>query len=78
MPAELIERFESRYRVPVTEGYALSEGTCASTLNPPGGPRKPGTVGLPLAGQTVAVMDPQCRLVPDGSGSGVLLRAVGW
>ncbi|RAJ62462.1 acyl-CoA synthetase (AMP-forming)/AMP-acid ligase II [Streptomyces sp. Amel2xB2] len=72
MPAELIERFEQRYGVPVVEGYGLSEGTCASTLNPVAGPRKPGTVGLPLTGQRVELMDPQGRLVTDGPGEVVI------
>ncbi|WP_433754620.1 class I adenylate-forming enzyme family protein [Nocardia sp. CA-135398] len=58
MPAELIARFEHRYGVPIVEGYGLSEGTCASTLNPVAGPRKPGTVGRPLPGQTVTIVDP--------------------
>ncbi|MFB7718971.1 class I adenylate-forming enzyme family protein [Nocardia sp. NPDC056100] len=57
MPSELITRFEHRYGVPIVEGYGLSEGTCASTLNPVVGQRKPGTVGLPLPGQTVRVVN---------------------
>ncbi|MCH5675082.1 class I adenylate-forming enzyme family protein [Streptomyces gilvus] len=74
MPAELIARFESRFGVPVVEGYGLSEGTCASTLNPPGGLRKPGTVGLPLPGQAVAVMDADGNLLDDGSAGEVVVR----
>jgi acyl-CoA synthetase (AMP-forming)/AMP-acid ligase II len=72
MPAELISRFERRFRVPVVEGYGLSEGTCASTLNPPAGPRRPGTVGLPLAGQEVALMSPDGRTAGDGPGEVVV------
>jgi acyl-CoA synthetase (AMP-forming)/AMP-acid ligase II len=74
MPAELISRFENRYAVPVVEGYGLSEGTCASTLNPPAGPRKPGTVGLPLPGQTLAVMDGEGNFLDDGSAGEVVVR----
>ncbi|MBF6356485.1 AMP-binding protein [Nocardia higoensis] len=74
MPAELIGRFESRFGVPIVEGYGLSEGTCASTLNPPAGPRKPGTVGVALPGQTVAIMDPEGRLVADGERGEVVIR----
>lgn len=55
MPAESIERFETRFDVTIVEGYGLSETTCASTINPLNGLRKPGTVGLPLPGQQVAV-----------------------
>ncbi|MFD2470933.1 class I adenylate-forming enzyme family protein [Amycolatopsis silviterrae] len=71
MPAELIERVEKRFGVVVVEGYGLSEGSCASTLNPLAGPRKPGTVGRPLPGQEVALMDPQGRLT-DGPGEVVV------
>ncbi|WP_067903308.1 class I adenylate-forming enzyme family protein [Nocardia vaccinii] len=74
MPAELISRFETRFGVPVVEGYGLSEGTCASTLNPPDGLRKPGTVGRPLPGQTVALMDLDGNLVADGSPGEVVVR----
>ncbi|WP_367325061.1 class I adenylate-forming enzyme family protein [Streptomyces sp. HUAS ZL42] len=74
MPAELIARFEQRYGVPIVEGYGLSEGTCASTLNPPDGPRKPGTVGLPLPGQTVAVMDGEGNLLGAGAVGEVVVR----
>ena len=41
---------------PLIEGYGLTEGTCASTANPLDGPRKLGTVGVALPGQTVAIM----------------------
>lgn len=74
MPAELIARFENRFGVPVVEGYGLSEGTCASTLNPPNRARKPGTVGLPLPGQRVAVMNAEGTLLDDGSAGEVVVR----
>ncbi|MFF0492115.1 class I adenylate-forming enzyme family protein [Nocardia sp. NPDC004068] len=74
MPAELIRRFEDRFGVPIVEGYGLSEGTCASTLNPVAGPRKPGTVGPPLPGQTVAIMDPDGNLLGAGESGEVVVR----
>jgi long-chain acyl-CoA synthetase len=72
MPAELIGAFERRYGVPIVEGYGLSEGTCASTLNPPHGTRKPGTVGLPLPGQRVALRRPDGSIGRDGVGEVVI------
>jgi long-chain acyl-CoA synthetase len=74
MSPELIARFERRYGVPIVEGYGLSEGSCASTLNPPDGPRKPGTVGVPLPGQTVAIMDPDGAIRTDGGPGEVVVR----
>lgn len=58
MPAQLITGFEERFGLTLVEGYGLSETTCASTINPLHGARKPGTVGLPLPGQQVGVIDP--------------------
>jgi long-chain acyl-CoA synthetase len=72
MPAELISRFEERFGVPIVEGYGLSEGTCASTLNPPAGPRKPGTVGIPLPGQRIALLGAAGTLLDDGPGEVVI------
>ncbi|MFE7719434.1 class I adenylate-forming enzyme family protein [Nocardia rhizosphaerihabitans] len=73
MPAELIARFEQRYGVPIVEGYGLSEGTCASTLNPVAGQRKPGTVGVPLPGQTVAIINPDGEPMAPGEPGEVVI-----
>lgn len=56
-PPGVLEAFEERFGFPVVEGYGLSEGTCASTVNPWDGLRKQGTVGLPMPGQQVRVVD---------------------
>jgi acyl-CoA synthetase (AMP-forming)/AMP-acid ligase II len=74
MPAQQIARFEDRFGVPILEGYGLSEGTCASTINPARGPRKPGTVGRPLPGQRVALMDESGNLVTDGAAGEVVIQ----
>ena len=54
---ELLTRFETRYGFPLVEGYGLSEGTCASTINPVAGPRRAGTVGSPFPGQEIRIVD---------------------
>jgi acyl-CoA synthetase (AMP-forming)/AMP-acid ligase II len=71
---ELLEQFESRYGVPIIEGYGLSEGSCASTLNPLLGTRKAGTVGLPLPGQTIRLVDANGQPVPDGEAGEVVIQ----
>ena len=55
--AELLDRFEARYGFPLVEGYGLSEGTCASTMNPVTGERRAGTVGVAFPGQQIRVVD---------------------
>jgi long-chain acyl-CoA synthetase len=72
--AELLERFEMRFGIPVIEGYGLSEGTCASTVNPLYGKRKPGTVGLALPGQTVRVIDAAGTPAADGQPGEVVIK----
>jgi acyl-CoA synthetase (AMP-forming)/AMP-acid ligase II len=74
MPAELIARVEDTLGVVLVEGYGLSEGSCASTLNPYDGIRKPGTVGLPLPGQEVRVVDHLGRPLPQGIRGEVVIR----
>jgi acyl-CoA synthetase (AMP-forming)/AMP-acid ligase II len=74
MPAELIARVEDVLGVALVEGYGLSEGSCASTLNPFDGVRKPGTVGLPLPGQQVRVVDQLGNSVPQGERGEVVIR----
>jgi long-chain acyl-CoA synthetase len=71
---ELLEQFETRYRIPIVEGYGLSEGTCASTLNPPAGQRKAGTVGLPLPGQNIRLIDANGMPVPAGEAGEVVIK----
>jgi long-chain acyl-CoA synthetase len=71
---ELLEAFESRYGIPIIEGYGLSEGSCASTVNPLTGKRKAGTVGLPLPGQTIQLVDASGNPVPDGEAGEVVIK----
>ena len=74
MPAGLIARVEDVLGVALVEGYGLSEGSCASTLNPYDGVRKPGTVGLPLPGQEVRVVDHLGNPVAQGERGEVVIR----
>jgi acyl-CoA synthetase (AMP-forming)/AMP-acid ligase II len=59
-------RVEGTLGVVLVEGYGLSEGSCASTLNPYDGVLKPGTVGLPLPGREVRVIDTEGNPLPCG------------
>lgn len=72
--AELLKSFEARYGFPLVEGYGLSEGTCASTINPFDGLRKVGTVGLPFVGQRIAIADPDGKHLPQGEVGEVLVQ----
>ncbi len=71
---ELLRRSEARFGFPVIEGYGLTEGTCASTVNPLDWVRKPGTVGVALPGQQVAAMRPDGSLAAVGEPGEVVIR----
>jgi len=73
-PAGLLPRAEEVLGFPIIEGYGLSEGTCASTCNPSDGPRKAGSVGVPLPGQTVAVMAPDGTVLSAGERGEVVIQ----
>ncbi|WP_406034896.1 AMP-binding protein [Nocardioides sp. NBC_00163] len=72
--ADLLARFEDRFGFPLIEGYGLSEATCGSTINPVGGPRKAGTVGLPFPGQELRILGADGKPVPPGENGEVNVR----
>ena len=74
MPVEVFETFEKKYRAFILEGYGLSEGTCASSINPLQGARKIGSIGLPLKGQELKIADPADKELPRGQVGEILVR----
>ncbi len=74
MPVELMKRFEALFGVRMLEGYGLSETSPVATFNHATRPSKPGTVGTPLMGVEVAVVDLQDRPVPTGEVGEVVIR----
>ncbi len=56
MPAELIRRFEQQSGQRILEGYGLTEGTCASSINPVRGELRAGSIGMRLPWQDMRAM----------------------
>jgi len=50
LPVETFKEFEKRFRIPLLEGYGLTEASPVVTLNPLHGRRKPGSIGNRLSG----------------------------
>jgi acyl-CoA synthetase (AMP-forming)/AMP-acid ligase II len=65
VPADLLLAFETRFGMPVIEGYGLTECTCRATFNPIDGRRRPGSCGLPLA--PLRIVDAEDRDVVAGA-----------
>ena len=65
IPVELINKFEKTYAVPIFEGYGMSEGSPLVTYNQPAYKRKIGSVGLPIWGVQVKVINDKFIEVPS-------------
>jgi fatty-acyl-CoA synthase len=65
MPAEIFKEFERRTGLKILEGYGLTEGTCISSVNPPHGERRIGSIGFRIPYQEMAV----ARVNDDGTGT---------
>lgn len=66
LPMEIFEEFREKFGNPVIEGYGLSEASPVVSFNPPEKP-KHGTVGLPLPGVKVKVVDKDEVEITDGT-----------
>lgn len=56
LPVEVLKKFEAKFRIPLLEGYGLTEASPAVSINP-AEKRKPGSVGLTISGVEVKVVD---------------------
>lgn len=57
LPAQVLQDFEKKFGIPLLEGYGLTEASPVVSLNPWRGPRKHHSVGLPLPGVQVRIVD---------------------
>src|SRR5437660_8152143 len=57
MPVEVMRAFEEKFKVKILEGYGLSETSPVATFNRLDRPNKPGSIGLPVWGVSVRIVD---------------------
>lgn len=74
MPVELLKRFEDKFGVTILEGYGLSETSPTATFNRMDRPRKVGSIGLPVWGVEVRVVDDEMNDVALGEAGEVVIR----
>jgi len=65
MPTELMARVEEKLGVQVMEGYGLSETSPGVCFTPRGGRRKPGSIGKPIWGVQMKLVDENGRDIDD-------------
>jgi long-chain acyl-CoA synthetase len=74
IPVEILHAFDARFGVEILEGYGLSETAPVATFNQVGRPRKPGSVGTPVWGCDVRVVDADDAEAPRGALGEVVIR----
>ncbi len=72
---EVRTRFETEYRVPVFEGFGLTETTSFSTMNRyPAAARRFGSIGVELPCNELRIVDEAGNPVPDGEVGEIVIR----
>ncbi len=65
LPVEIIKDFKERFGVQIKEGYGLSETSPVATFNPPGREPKPGSIGTPIWGVALKLIDDDWKEVTE-------------
>ncbi len=75
LPAEVKKQFETLTGCVVAEGYGLTEASPVVCANPLNGKNKAGSIGLPLPGTVVAILDLETHQpVPQGERGELCVR----
>ena len=74
MPVEILRGFESRFGCVILEGYGLSETSPVASFNPPHRERKPGSIGVPISGVQMRLIDDDWNTVPAGEIGEIAIR----
>ena len=74
MPVEIMRGFEEKFGCAILEGYGLSETSPVASFNHPNTERKPGSIGTPIEGVEMRLIDDDWNTVPDGEIGEIAIR----
>jgi len=74
MPVEVLRQFEDAFGCIVLEGYGLSETSPVASFNHPDRERKPGSIGTPIRGVEMRVVDEAGNALPQGEVGEIAIR----
>ena len=77
MPVEVMRGFERAFGCMILEGYGLSETSPVASFNQPGQARKPGSIGTPIQGVEMRVVDADGAELPAGEIGEIVIRGHG-
>ncbi|MFF3877861.1 long-chain fatty acid--CoA ligase [Streptomyces sp. NPDC001978] len=66
LPVEVLRGFEAAFGCPILEGYGLSETSPVASFNHSDGARKPGSIGTPINGVAMRLVDDEFGDVAEG------------
>lgn len=66
LPVEVHREFAARFGVTILEGYGLSETSPVASFSPNGEPARPGSIGRPIPGVEMKLIDAGWAEVPEG------------
>jgi len=66
LPLEILRGFEEKFDCVILEGYGLSETSPVASFNLPDRPRKPGSIGVPVEGVQMRLVDDLGQPSPEG------------
>jgi long-chain acyl-CoA synthetase len=74
MPVEVLRGFDEAFGAKILEGYGLSETTGMASFNLPDRERKPGSIGVPIGGTEMKVVDDDDNEVDQGEPGEIVMR----
>jgi long-chain acyl-CoA synthetase len=74
LPMQTLKEFEDKYKVPLLEGYGLSEASPVVSKNPLKGVRKPGSVGIPIPNVEMSIQDESGKILGDNETGEICVR----
>lgn len=74
MPVSLLEQFEKKFNVQISEGYGLSEASPVTAFNPLDKPRKAGSIGCSISNVENRIVDEAGDAVQTGQVGELIVR----
>ena len=74
MPVEVMRAFGEKFSATVLEGYGLSETSPVASFNLPTMERKPGSIGVPVGGVEMKLIDPDGADAAEGEDGEIAIK----
>ena len=73
LSVELLNAFQDRFGIRILEGFGMTETGCIASINPYYAERKVGSIGLPIRGQEMKIIDQETGELADTGAFGEIV-----